>query len=262
MSKSDQDPSIFNEPHVKKGVFNADPSEAQADQTLEQSRQDDESAEQKIEHTVWDEPGFSAELNPDGPTDNITYSNWLHRRQADTSTAKTWLITFGIILAAGPWAILGTFFNGFINVEWAVPYAMAIVILGPVTEEIMKVALALYVVEKRPFLFKSAVQIVICALAGGLVFAAVENLLYIYVYVAESDLTPGFIMWRWTICVFLHAGCSFIASLGLLKIWRYAWTNQKKPPVSPAYPYLIAAVVIHSAYNTFALILSFTGYSF
>ena len=260
MSKPEKDPSYFEEPHLKNGGFSTDPSEAKADEVLEKTRHDEATPEQRVEHTVWDEPGLSQELIHDITAPGLTYSEWLLKRRVNTSTAKSWLITWAIVLAAGPWAILGTFIYGFSSLETSLPYAMAIVVFGTVTEEMMKIALALYVVEKRPFLFKSPLQIVVCALAGGLVFSAVENLLYIYIYIDEPS--GSLIMWRWSVCVFLHTGCSLVASLGLLKIWRQVWKNLKRPPLSLAFPYLILAVVIHGAYNTLALVLSLVDFHF
>lgn len=84
----------------------------------------------------------------------------------------------------------------------------------------MKVALALWVVEKRPYLFKSTSRIVLCAAVSGVVFAAVENLLYLNVHIPNSNIE--LVRWRWTACVAPHGGCRLIAGEGLTQIGRTA----------------------------------------
>ena len=52
----------------------------------------------------------------------------------------------------------------------------------------MKVAMATYVVEKRPYLFTSTAQIMFAGLAAGLSFASIENLLYLGVYIPHPTV--------------------------------------------------------------------------
>ena len=124
----------------------------------------------------------------------------------------------------------------------------------------MKIAAALYVVELKPYLFRSPVQILICVLAGGLVFSVLENLLYQYVYI--SDPTPELLRWRWTVCVALHVGCSCIAGLGLRRIWLTTWRCKTQPQIALAYPYIVIAVIVHGSYNGFATLLDMFNFQF
>jgi RsiW-degrading membrane proteinase PrsW (M82 family) len=132
--------------------------------------------------------------------------------------------------------------------------------VGPVIEEVLKIALATWIVEKRPYLFKSAGQIIVAAVCSGLVFAAIENLIYLHVYVPNPPL--GLIAWRWTVCVGLHVGCSTVAANGLVRVWRNCVENFEKPQLSRAASYITAAVVIHGTYNSLAVVASFSNYRF
>ena len=105
-------------------------------------------------------------------------------------------------------------------------------------------------------MFRSAWQIPLCLAASGLAFAAIENLLYLHVYIDEPS--PEIIYWRWTVCVALHMGCSVIAGLGIVRMWRFTSTNQAKAPVSLAASWGIVAVVMHASYNVFATVFELT----
>jgi len=249
MNRPDDDPSIEHEPHLRDGGFRPDPSEPAARRTVDDARQK-QNDDDRVEHTVWDEPGLSRELTGATPSDDLTYASWLGQRMAETSAGYSWTIAAIIAIAAGPWALFGAFLGGGQTV-----FGVAMItVFGPVMEETMKVAAALWIVEKKPFLFRSRLQIAVCVLAGALVFAAVENVLYLNVYVKEpSELL---IRWRWTICVALHMGCSFIAALGLMRIWRSTVENRTRPQLTSGAIYLVTAIVIHGAYNGFAVLMS------
>ena len=125
---------------------------------------------------------------------------------------------------------------------------------------VMKIAATLWIVEKRPFLFRSRLQIAVCVLAGALVFAAVENVMYLEVYIAGP--TPGLARWRWSVCVAMHMGCSLVAGLGLMRIWRRAMTTRSRPQLSSGAPYLMTAAIIHGTYNAFAVLLDAMDFRF
>lgn len=261
MNKPSHDHSIEDEPHHRDVPFQGDPSESKTDKILDKAATK-QTLDDEVEHSVWDEPGHSDQLTGPTPADALDYPNWLQFRREQTTAAKSWVCTLGLVLLAGPWAILGTFISGSGRTDQTVPYAMALmlVVIGPITEEMMKIAVALYVVEKKPFLFRSPLQIFVTVLAGAFVFAAIENILYLYVYV--PDPSPELALWRWTVCVALHVSCSLIAAIGLTKIWKHTWTNLQRPQISYAYPFIITAVIVHGAYNAFAIYLSFTEFQF
>ncbi len=209
---------------------------------------------QDIEHSVFDEPALAdAEKTA---TKELSYRYWLAEGWEKTSYLKSWLITIGIVLVAGPLAAVASLISSSFThgTGWQI---VNLVTFGPMIEEIFKIALIYYIVEKRPYLFHNLFQILIAALAGGLMFAVIENILYIYIYI---DLpTPEIIKWRWTVCTMLHVSCSAIASFGLIRMWLDVFQQQSRPKLELAYPFLTAAMIIHGSYNGIALMLDWVG---
>ncbi len=256
MSDPPTDPRIHAEPQLRGGPFPPDPSEQRGDEARRRSSDTDLTPEQRLQHSVWDEPALSPELLGARGPDELTYGSWLQSRRAGTTRAASWGVTLLVALAAGPWAVVGTFWGS--GQTWF--SALAVVVFAPLVEELMKIAAALYVVEQKPYLFRSPVQILICVLAGGLAFSAIENVLYQYVYIPNP--TPGIIRWRWTVCVVLHVGCAGIAGLGLRRMWCDTWRHLHRPRMALAYPYILTAVVVHGTYNAFATLLEALDYHF
>jgi hypothetical protein len=242
---SSQDPSVFSEPWMQSGFFTPAPDD----------RLDLEeppklvSQEELAENSVWDEPSTSAMLA--GPTDSgaVTWFRFYLQQVARTPVQWTWLVTLGILILAGPLAILGTLISAAGYNAWLV-----MVVMGPTIEEILKVALPLWVVERRPWLFSSTWQIFLCCAGAGLVFAFIENLIYLnYYFPNPSDLL---ILWRWTVCVLLHTGCSTVASLGLITIYRRMQSRGTRPQLIDGSNWIMAAIVLHGAYNFFAILIN------
>ncbi len=209
---------------------------------------------QHIEHSICDEPALKdcgIAINS-----NLSYEYWLADKWRSTRYSTTWLITFGIAIIAGPFAVLAVFLNAF-STNIAYIGVFSIVAFGPMVEEITKIALIYYIVEKKPYLFHSFWQIIIAALAGGLVFAVIENIIYLNIYIPNP--TEKIIQWRWTVCTILHVGCSVIASLGLVKMWLDILERKAPARLEMAYPYIIAAIIIHGCYNAIAIALELAG---
>jgi hypothetical protein len=249
MRKRRADPSVFAEPHLRDGHA-PDPSEAKAEAALAHRKPADDEAE----HTVWDEPGIAPELAGSPSTDDVTYARWLDRRRAETSPERSWAVTLGLMLAGGPWAVLGAMYGS----GQTFSSIVAIVFVAPLVEELMKVAAALTVVERRPFLFRNPAQILLCCVGAGAAFAALENLLYTYAYIPAATgaaPTAGMLAWRWGVCTALHMGCAFIGGLGLVRIWRDVWERKARARLPLGFPCLVIAIAVHGVYNTFALII-------
>ena len=234
---------------MRRGGFRADPAEVRA-----QHPHSRPSEEEQPDHSVWDEPGLSRELAGGPPKDALTYERWLAERAGSTSALRSWLATLAVALLAGPWAVLGAFGAG----GQTVVAVMRIVLFGPVIEEMLKNGAALIVVERRPYLFRSTAQIIICALAGGLAFAAIENVLFLHLRPGQPSAI--LVTWRWTICVALHMGCSAIMGMGVARIWRDVWQRRARPNLALGLPYLATAAAVHGAYNALALVLRITRF--
>ena len=207
-----------------------------------------------IEHSVFDEPALAdAEKHA---TRELSYKYWLAEGWQKTSYLKSWLVTSGIVMIAGPLAVIAVLISSSFT-HGSAWQAVNLVTFGPMIEEIFKVALIYYIVEKRPYLFHGILQILIAAMAGGLMFAVIENLLYLHVYIPNP--TAEIIRWRWGVCTLLHVSCSVIASIGLIRMWLETFQQQSRPKLELAYPFLTAAMVIHGSYNGIALMLDWVG---
>lgn len=217
--------------------------------------------EERATHTVWDEPSVRSEGKP-LPEDALTYSRWYEEKLRETTGWQSWGALVLLALCGGPFAILATLATAF--TEGATGGFVYTAVIGPALEEMMKIGIALILLENRPWLFRSGLQLVIAAAAGGFLFAVVENLVYINVYFPDGS--DSFRLWRWTVCTTLHTGTSTIAGLGLLRMWRNATAPRfsedgfeyQRPQLLHAYPCILTAVVIHGLYNASAMLLEFT----
>ncbi len=250
MSKPSHDPSIAHEPHLGGGRIEADPSERTA------AAPGPATEEQRVLHSVWDEPVLDRALAPSRSPDGLDYASWIERGRQRTTPVFTWVLTAAAILLAGPFAVFGA-----VTTSGETAFALLrLTVFGPLAEEVPKVGLPLLVVERRPYWFSSSTQILLAALGGSLAFAAIENLLYLNAYIATpSELL---VTWRWTICVALHVGCSLLAGLGLTRMWRLIWQQHRRPRFGIATPWFVAAIAIHGAYNFGALLLARIDYRF
>jgi hypothetical protein len=164
-------------------------------------------------------------------------------------------VVVALALAAGPWAVVGTLASALVHgtgFGW-----LAILVVGPLVEELMKVSAPMIAIERKPFAFLRGGWIVACCALSGGVFAVIENVLYLRVYV--PDPTAELAAWRWTICVAMHVGCAMIGGLGVRRMWSDAVRCERRPDPQAAVPYLAAAAVIHGAYNALAVAAGMAG---
>jgi RsiW-degrading membrane proteinase PrsW (M82 family) len=168
---------------------------------------------------------------------------------SQTSAAKTWWVTCGIVLLSGPLAILGALFNGYSGNG-----LVMVVLMGPTVEEILKLAIPLWVIEKRPWLFSQGGQVLVCAFAGGMAFAVIENWVYLNIYIPNpSELL---VVWRWTVCVLLHVSCSIIAGMGLIRVRQQMHATRSRPQLIHGARWIVAAIILHGSYNLAAVLLN------
>jgi len=253
MSDPDQPYDSPRQPRHGLPQFQGDPSEQKAAELLARERAS-ATPDDAVEHTVWSEPALSVDLAGTPGADQLTYPSWLAENIRQTTALKSWWITLLVALAAGPWGVVSAM-AGSGGSSFSV---LMIAVFGPVAEEIAKVAAALWIVEKRPFFFRSFGQILICAACGGLAFSAIENLIYTNVYF--PDHTRAFFQFRWTICVALHMGCSSIAGIGLVRIWMTTMRELSPPRMALGVPWFITAMVIHGIYNLSTMFASAAGW--
>ncbi len=255
MVMNDDPHGIGNEPHLSAERFTLDASEAKSAKRLRREREASTEAD-AVEHTVWSEPAVSSELAGDPDESQLTYHKWLTKNIERTTWFTSLWVMLLVAIAGGPWSIMSAMYAG--SAGASAFSVLMYTVFGPVSEEIAKVAAALWVVEKRPFYFKSLWQIFLCAACAGLAFSAIENVLYMKVYFPKH--TPEFVNFRWTVCVFLHVSCSLVAAVGLARIWDNAMRNLHPPRLALGVPWFVIAMAGHGLYNLTAIIASATGW--
>lgn len=255
VSKRDEH-SIRNEPFYGQAPL-ATPDSVSREPALageQRSVTDDERAL----HNVWDEPAFRASGQAT-PETAVNYTRWYEEHRRTAAWWHSWGAVLLIALCGGPFAAVGTILTSLSQGTMA--GVIVLVAVGPALEEMMKIGVLLIVLENRPYLFRSGVQVFIAAMASGALFAVVENLLYIYLYNPEgSDL---FRLWRWTVCTALHTGATTVAGMGVFRMWQQSASPAStangaeyvRPEAKCAYPYIVAAVLIHGAYNGLAILM-------
>ncbi len=205
-----------------------------------------ERTDEAVLHEVWNEPGLMPGALPALGTQ--TYADLLRERWQRTAHAASWLSVAALALAAGPFAIIAAFLK-----TSAAHLALAAVIMAPLVEEIGKAAAPLIALERWPYRFFSGIQLVLVCAASAIVFASIENLLYLKLLIRQPG--ASLIFWRWTVCLALHVGCSVIAGMGLRRIWLTSRSTLTRPDVSLASPYFITAMILHGSYNGLVLLL-------
>jgi RsiW-degrading membrane proteinase PrsW (M82 family) len=131
------------------------------------------------------------------------------------------------------------------------------IIIAPLVEEVVKPVGVMYIMEKRFHWLRSGRQVVVMAALGAVVFATLENLMYIHVY--HPDPSTAYMAWRYMVCTSLHVAASVIFGLGLARTWRrMRRTGGRFRIKGLLWPYL-AAAGLHAAYNTTVMILQKTG---
>ncbi len=245
---SSADPSVFAEPWMKPVIQHGDINDSSVVDTNSFIRPE-------VDHSVWDEPGLSRSLSGEAPDHAVTWFGHYLQMRESTSARTSWMVTILTAIIGGPLAILGTLIEGVTQSG-----LLTVIAIGPTIEEIMKVALPLWIVEKRPWLFRSSTQIVICCFASGLAFAAVENVIYLRFYVPNPSVS--LVQWRWTICVLLHSSCSLIAGVGVMRMWQSIQAEKTAPQMSHVGPALLSAIILHGSYNAVATMLETVGFAF
>ncbi|MEM9165974.1 MAG: PrsW family glutamic-type intramembrane protease [Planctomycetota bacterium] len=214
---------------------------------------EDETPDQEASRSVFDEPAFRAFDASDPPPGALTYRAWLEDMRSRVTPGEQGLFVTAAIIAAGPLAVLGAFAASMLGYGATFFSFLAFAVFGPTIEELMKVSVSSYIVEKRPYLVPSGGSLIAIGVLSGVVFASIENVLYLSIYI--SDPEPWLIAWRWTACLGLHAACSGVASIGLTNVWSRAVTAGVPPSLELGVRWLIAAIVIHGVYNALAILL-------
>lgn len=287
MTRPEQDPSVFSEPHQRPGGFRPDPTEETASRASG-GASPERAAEDAALHSVHDEPAMLPDARPrlieqdwscsncgynlrglqtggrcpecghvevyhPAPAGAPRYATWLAQKRAATTAASSWTAVALAAAVAGLFGILGTLFKGpFLGATGPMLPFLPMVLFAPLIEEVMKIAAAAYLVERKPFLLRTPGQILFVGVAGGFGFATIENVLYLAVYISNPTMTT--VLWRLIVCTALHVCCSWVAAQGLANVWRRTISEGRPPRMGLAVRPLITAIMIHAGYNAGVLV--------
>ena len=272
---------MYHEPHLRRERAEPDPSEEKARRTLAHEvakmRQRDHRGE-----SVYDEPDIlpgrpnevieqdwscsacdynlrglevghrcpecgHRELYRPSPPGAASYQNWLRQRLAETSERTGWAVAVAATLVGGLWAVVASLIGIHQSAAGGWGGFVLMVVFGPAVEETMKISTAACVVELRPYLFRRVEQLRLATIGAAAVFAALENVIYLNIY--HPNHTFEFALFRWTVCVALHVGCTAVACHGLIRPWRQALNELRRPKITRGVPMLVMAILLHGAYN-------------
>jgi len=185
--------------------------------------------------TLRDEPAFGADVPTAAGSDGEDPDHGLAAEQPDglpgpyaarfasADPVRLWTWMLLVALLGGPVAVA----SAFLAAGGASPLMILnAVVISPLVEELAKNLPCLWLCERRPWLLPDRAAIVFAAAVAGLSFAALENVLYLEVYLDAP--TPRLVQWRWTVCVALHVGCAVIGSLGIARAWAEAQATGRR----------------------------------
>lgn len=162
-------------------------------------------------------------------------------------------VTIGLALVGGLFAVVGAFIE-----EARSGSLLLAFVVAPVIEEVLKPSGIIWLLEKRPHYLLSAAHVVVLCVVGALVFATLENLVYIYLYAPGQG--AGFVRWRLLACTTLHLVCSAVVGVGLGRQLVRMRRQNLDFDLENSLPFLIAAIVLHGAYNAAVTLLESAGW--
>jgi hypothetical protein len=289
MPDNSENDSVYHEPHLQNGSKPVDPSEQKTDKTFKKESKISKSSYQNIE-SIYDEPDIFPGRSPDLidrdwscsncgynlrglPTGHLcpecgsrewyrppppgaeSYQKWLQERLSKTSTGTGWFVALFAALCGGLMAVIASLMGTQQPGIAGLSMIIIATVFAPAVEETMKIATAAYIIEVCPYLIRRIEQLQLATIGAAFIFAAIENLLYLNIY--EPNPTTHQILWRWTVCVSLHVGCTMIASRGLIDVWKQTVNEYRRPQITRGLPMLTTAFVIHGFYNGCAILYEY-----
>ena len=200
-------------------------------------------SDEDVDHTVWDEPGVRQLAGKPEPG-ALTYENWLDQREQEWSQAKAWAATFFLAILSGPFAIIAAILFGGIQSQ-SVGYFLLECGFSPLIQEISKIALLLWVIEKRPYFFTGWFQIFLVSMISTTVFASVFNVVSHFAFPPDSTFEFVF---DWTAFLGMHLVSGLLSAFGLELVWRRTLVKRVPPKLEFGYRWFISAFLVHVVY--------------
>lgn len=131
-----------------------------------------------------------------------------------------------------------------------------IVVAAPIIEEALKPVGVYLLLAKWPHALRNQKYTAFLSSLSGLSFAVIENLIYLNIYV--PDASQALIIWRYTICIAMHVGCSFLLGFGINQK-LVAWVRSEVTFLKGNRKFFLIPMLIHAAYNLLVYFLEVQG---
>jgi len=125
-------------------------------------------------------------------------------------------------------------------------------VAAPMIEEVMKPSGVYLLLVRWPKLLTSRLYTAFLAALGGLVFAIVENIIYLQFYFPEH--TQTLVVFRYSACLTLHVVCSFIVGFGINQK-LLASVRGEIPFLKGNKKFFFVPMIIHSLFNIMAVLV-------
>ena len=186
-------------------------------------------------------------------THTSTYMSKLVEEGAKYSFGKVLLITILCGLVGGLLSVPAVFLQGN-NTKITI---LLLVVFGPFVEELCKQIGMIFQLEKMPASVKYGWQFFVVAVMGGVIFSALENLIYEHVYLVKlpAEQLAEVMAFRWKYCMMLHVCCPLISALGLRRVWLKSLAEGMPCKIEKAFYWFVAAMAVHGLYNLTMIIM-------
>ncbi len=236
--------SIEHEPHLRPITVNSLKASTGLGHVVQSETDLDSAADQ----SVWDEPSLQFQLSGPPPKDAMMFRNWFKLRSSQWTESQSWMLTLSIAIAAGPASLFAVVLM-LPNVGWLTPLVECF--FSPLAQELAKIALPLWVVERRPYYFKYGLQIAMCTIGSGVVFGLLAaGIAWItwsgFPIAVQISIAVGYLL--------MHLLCSSISTLGLYHIWRRPVDYCQPARLTDGALSFIMAFIIHALFTSLVLI--------
>ena len=258
------DPDIRNEPHLQPRAAKLPEFDPAIDAPLGFDSKVigfSIDSDQDVDHSVWDEPSLTPEVAAQVPRSALTYANWLNTKTDAWSQGNAWVATLGIAALSVPCASLAAIVSWTLGNIFVVSDIIVACLVGPTLQEICKILIPLWVVEKRPYFFTAWFQFFLIAIVTAMSFTVVSNLFLSFaVDAAEIKIDRGkLFVFQWVGVLGLNLITATIAAFGLERIWKASVRNSQPPQLTNGYPFFATAIGLHIVFAIGSTIWIFTS---
>lgn len=202
-------------------------------------------SEEDIDHSVWAEPSLNSDVAAAIPESALTYKKWIDQRVESWSEFSAWTVTLGVVSLTIPCAALAAIISWMTSNLFAISDLIIACFLGPMLQELCKILIPLWIVEKRPYFFTTWFQFVLIAIVTALSFSVVSNF---FLSLVVGEVTTSIFLFQWVGVLGLNLITASIANFGLEKIWRTSIKHGQPPRLEIGYPYFATAIGLHVAF--------------